>query len=163
MFGESPMSALSQIDVASLAAIDVHVHLEPLNDSSAADAAARKYFGDSGAPRDHKALADYYRSRKIAFVVFAVDERLTGRPRVTNEEVIRFAVENSDIAIPFASIDPHRGAEGVREARELLAGGVVRGLKLHPPIQQFSPSDTVAYPLYEVFAEARLPVIFHTG
>ena len=25
------------------------------------------------------------------------------------------------------------------------------------------PNDRVAYPLYEVFAEARLPVIFHTG
>jgi predicted TIM-barrel fold metal-dependent hydrolase len=157
------MTERQRIDVSSLAAIDVHVHLEAADDKTATDAAAKKYFGDSGASRDTRALADYYRSRRIAFVVFAVDERLTGRPRVTNEEVIRFATENSDVAIPFASIDPHRGAEGVREARELLAGGVVRGLKLHPPIQQFSPSDTMAYPLYEVFAEARLPVIFHTG
>ena len=39
----------------------------------------------------------------------------------------------------------------------------MRGLKLHPPLQQFVPSDRVAYPLYEVFAEARLPVVFHTG
>jgi predicted TIM-barrel fold metal-dependent hydrolase len=51
----------------------------------------------------------------------------------------------------------------VREARELVASGVIRGLKLHPPIQQFSSSDAVAYPLYEIFAEARLPVICHTG
>ena len=157
------MSQYLRIGVASLAAIDVHVHLEALDEASATDAAAKKYFGESGASRDPKALADYFRSRRIGFVVFAVDERLTGRPRVTNEEVIRFAAENSDIAIPFASIDPHRGAEGVREARELVARGAVRGLKLHPPIQQFSPSDTLAYPLYEVFAEARLPVIFHTG
>ena len=157
------MSALSQIDVNSLTAIDVHVHLEPLNDSSAADAAARKYFGDSGAPRDHKALADYYRSRKIAFVVFAVDERLTGRPPVTNDEVVGFAQANADVAIPFASIDPHRGPEAVREAKRLISEGVVRGLKLHPPIQQFTPNDPIAYPLYEVFAQARLPVVFHTG
>ena len=39
----------------------------------------------------------------------------------------------------------------------------VRGLKLHPPLQQFFPNDRIAYPLYEVFAEARLPVLFHTG
>jgi uncharacterized protein len=157
------MSALSQIDVNSLAAIDVHVHLEPLNDASAADAAARKYFGESGASRDHKALADYYRSRKIAFVIFAVDERLTGRPPVTNDEVVRFAQDNEDVAIPFASIDPHRGAEGLREAKRLVSEGVIRGLKLHPPVQQFTPNDSIAYPLYEVFAEARLPVVFHTG
>ncbi|HYA63410.1 MAG TPA: amidohydrolase family protein [Candidatus Sulfotelmatobacter sp.] len=157
------MSSPLRIDVDSLTAIDVHVHLEAVNEATATDQAAKKYFGDSGASREHNALADYYRSRKIAFVIFAVDEQLTGRPRVTNEEVIRFASDNADIAIPFASIDPHRGPEGVREAKRLVAEGIVRGLKLHPPVQQFSPNDVLAYPLYEVFAEARLPVVFHTG
>jgi predicted TIM-barrel fold metal-dependent hydrolase len=77
--------------------------------------------------------------------------------------VVEFAQANPDIAIPFASINPNRGAEGVREARRLVDAGVVRGLKLHPPIQEFSPDDRVAYPLYEVFAAAKLPVLFHTG
>lgn len=152
-----------KIDVRSLAAIDVHVHLEATNEATATDAAAKKYFGDSGASRDPKALAEYYRSRKMAFVIFAVDERLTGRPRVTNDEVIRFAADNADVAIPFASIDPHRGPEGVREVKRLVSERLVHGLKLHPPVQQFSPDDRLAYPLYEVFAEARLPVLFHTG
>jgi hypothetical protein len=152
----------AKIDVASLTAIDVHVHLEPVEDNEI-DAAAKRYFGDSGAPRDRVGLADYYRSRKIAFVIFAVDEHLTGKPRVSNEEVMQFANENRDIAIPFASIDPRRGSEGVQEAKRLLSEGVVRGLKLHPPVQQFFPNDPIAYPLYELFAEAALPVIFHTG
>jgi uncharacterized protein len=163
MFGESLMSPALQMDVASLTAIDVHVHLEAIDDATATDDAAKKYFGDSGASRNHKALADYYRSRKIAFVIFAVDEHLTGRQRVTNDEVIQFASDNADIAIPFASIDPNRGPEGVLEAQRLVSGGLVRGLKLHPPIQQFSPNDPLAYPLYEVFAQAQLPVVFHTG
>jgi predicted TIM-barrel fold metal-dependent hydrolase len=152
----------TRMDVDSLAAIDVHVHLEPVEDNTI-DAAAKKYFGDSGAARDRAGLAEYYRSRKIAFVIFGVDERLTGKPRVSNEEVIQFANDNSDIAIPFASIDPRRGADGVQEAKRLVSAGVVRGLKLHPPVQQFFPNDRIAYPLYEIFAEARLPVIFHTG
>ncbi len=157
------MTPSPKIDVKSLAAIDVHVHLEATNEATATDAAAKQYFGESGASRDPKALAEYYRSRKMAFVIFAVDERLTGRPRVTNEEVIRFASENADVAIPFASIDPHRGPEGVREVKRLVSERLVHGLKLHPPVQQFSPDDKLAYPLYEVFAEARLPVLFHTG
>ena len=49
------------------------------------------------------------------------------------------------------------------EARRLVATGAVRGLKLHPPLQQFFPNDRLAYPVYEIFAEARLPVLFHTG
>jgi uncharacterized protein len=153
----------NRIDADSMVAIDVHVHLEPLDDRTAADTASKKYFGPNEATRDRAALAEYYRSRKMGLVIFAVDERLTGKPRVTNEEVLQFASENSDIAIPFISIDPTRGAEGVREARQLISDGAVRGLKLHPPVQQFFPNDSLAYPLYEVFAEAQLPVIFHTG
>src|SRR5205085_7048192 len=128
-----------------------------------ADLAAEKYFGPTGAPRDRKLLAEYYRSRRIGCVVFPVDEKLTGRPIVSNDSVAEFAAENADIAIAFASIDPTRGAEAVREAKRLIAGGGIRGLKLHPPLQQFFPNDHLAYPLYEVFAEARLPVLFHTG
>jgi predicted TIM-barrel fold metal-dependent hydrolase len=147
-----------------MAAIDVHVHLESdAATGTEADAAARKYFGDAGVPRDPEGLAQYYRSRNIAFVVFTVDERLTGRKHVSNEDVIRFAGENPDVAIAFASLDPTRGREAVREARRLVSSGLVHGLKLHPPIQQFYPNDRIAYPLYEVFAEAKLPVLFHTG
>ena len=157
------MNTPGSIDTDSILAIDVHVHIEHSGEDSAADQAAKKYFGNSGAARDRRALADYYRLRKIACVVFTVDETLTGRPQVSNESVAEFAAENSDIAIAFASINPHRGKQGVEEARKLLATGRIHGLKLHPPIQQFSPNDPIAYPLYEVFAEARLPVIFHTG
>lgn len=152
-----------RIDVENLVAIDVHVHMEPEDDGAQADSAARKYFGNSGVARGKEALADYYRSRNMAFVIFTVDERLTGKPQIPNDVVAEFAAENSDIAMAFASIDPARGPEAVREAKRLVASGGIRGLKLHPPLQQFFPNDPIAYPLYEVFAEAGLPVLFHTG
>lgn len=151
----------SRIDVRRLKAFDVHVHLESSGGSSETDRKAAEYF-KSDAPRDPEALADYYRSRSMACVVFSVDETLSGSTRLTNDAVLEFASRNADIAIPFASINPLRGPEAVREARRLIEAGV-RGLKLHPPSQQFFPNDRLAYPLYEVFAEARLPVIFHTG
>jgi uncharacterized protein len=150
------------MDITRLVAIDVHVHLEHTGALTSADEHANAYFGASAA-RDWNTLADYYRSRQIGCVVFPVDEKLTGRPAVLNDDAAEFAARNSDIVIVFASIDPARGAEGVREARRLVSSGAVRGLKLHPPVQQFFPNDRVAYPLYEVFAEARLPVLFHTG
>ena len=157
------MNKPASIDVDSIVAIDVHVHIEHSGEHTEADRAAKKYFGESGVSHDRHALADYYRSRKIACVVFTVDETLSGRPQVSNESVANFATENSDIAIAFASINPHRGKEGIEEAKRLMSGGRIRGLKLHPPIQEFFPNDRMAYPLYEIFAEARLPVIFHTG
>jgi uncharacterized protein len=147
------------IQPQELTAFDVHVHLEAPTDGSAADKAARTYFGESGAARDPSGLAEYYRSRRMAFVVFSVDERLSGRPQL----VADFAAANADVAIAFASLDPNRGTDAVHEARRLVSEGRVRGLKLHPPLQQFVPNDRLAYSLYEVFAEARLPVLFHTG
>jgi predicted TIM-barrel fold metal-dependent hydrolase len=150
------------INADRLAAIDVHVHLEHPGDSDTQDA-AKKYFKDAGVPRDAAGLAEYYRSRNMACVIFTVDETLSGMPRLSNDAVVEFAQANQDIAIPFASLNPNRGADAVREARRLVDAGVVRGLKLHPPIQEFSPDDRIAYPLYEVFAEAKLPVLFHTG
>ena len=157
------MSRGKSIDVTKLTAFDVHVHIEHEGHDTSVEQAAKKYFGGSGADRNHSALAEYYRSRNMACVVFSVDETLSRRPLISNEQVMEFAEQNSDIAVAFASMNPHRGAEAVAEARRLVASGGIRGLKLHPPLQQFSPSDRLAYPLYEVFAEARMPVIFHTG
>ena len=154
--------APAAIDVDRIVAFDVHVHLEHTGEQTDADKHAAAYFKGGGA-RDAASLAEYYRSRNMACVIFTVDETLTGTPRLSNDEVVEFAQKNADIAIPFASINPTRGAEGVREARRLVSAGAVRGLKLHPPIQEFFPNDRIAYPLYEVFAEAKLPVLFHTG
>jgi uncharacterized protein len=151
-----------RLDVDRLTAIDVHVHVEHEGEGTEADEAAKKYFGE-GAPRGRQGMADYYRSRNIGCVVFTVDERLSGRPQVSNDSVIEFASQNSDIMMAFASVDPTRGPSAISEARRLIATGLVRGFKLHPPIQQFFPNDRVAYPLYKVIEEAGLPVVFHTG
>jgi len=147
----------------NLIAIDTHVHIEPEPAGNAVEEAARKYFGNAGVSYGRKELAEYYRSRNIGCVVFSVDERLTGRPQVPNDEVAAFAAENSDFVMAFASVDPMRGADAVKEARRLIAGGGIRGFKLHPPLQQFHANDKAAYPFYEVVAAAKLPVIFHTG
>jgi predicted TIM-barrel fold metal-dependent hydrolase len=145
----------------NLVAIDTHVHIES-NTDSAADAAARNYFRETGPRPRPQEVADYYRARKIGCVVFSVDERLTGRPQVPNAEVAALAAANSDIMVAFASVDPTRGFEAVSEADRLIARGI-RGFKLHPPLQQFHANDRVAYPFYELVAASKRPVIFHTG
>ena len=64
--------------------------------------------------------------------------------------------------IPFASIHPAR-PNAVEEARRLIDEHGVKGFKFHPNVQAFFPNDRIAYPLYEVIAEAGLPALFHTG
>jgi predicted TIM-barrel fold metal-dependent hydrolase len=96
--------------------------------------------------------------------MFTVDsEAGTGIRRIANEEIAEAAIENSDIMIAFASIDPHKGKTAALEARRLIADYGVKGFKFHPPMQNFHPYDPIAWPIYEVIAEHRLPAIFHTG
>lgn len=158
------------IDLDEIVAIDTHVHIEVDDDGhlslpqSYLDWSAT-YF-HSGAPRTPTAdeIAQYYRERKIAAVVFRVDVELSmGQPRIANEFVAEAAARNSDVLIPFASIDPARGPAGVAELRRLIAEHDVKGVKFHPALQNFAPNDPMAYPMYEVLAEHGLPALFHTG
>ena len=99
----------------------------------------------------------------MAAVLFTVDDEAgLGRRRLGNDEVLAAAAANPDVLIPFASVDPHKGKLGVREARELIERGA-RGFKFHPNTQAFWPNDRTFYPLYEVIAEAGLIALFHSG
>ena len=152
-----------------LIAIDFHTHLEvscrnPFdNYGEEFDRAADKYFRSSRRPTMEETLA-YYRERKIGFVNFTVDaEAQLGRRRITNEEIAEAALANSDIMIAFGSIDPHKGKMGAREARRLIEELGVKGFKFHPTVQGFEPQDRMAWPIYEVINEFKLPAIFHSG
>jgi len=158
------------LNIDELVAIDIHTHAEVstrmLPDEAQAEAleARGRYFRYEVKHPTIAQMADYYRSRRIGFVVFTVDhERGMGIKRISNEEVAESAHEHADVAIPFASIDPARGKMGVREARRLIKDYGVRGFKFHPIVQAFYPNDPDVYPLYEVIAEAGLPALFHTG
>ena len=155
--------------VEDLVAIDMHTHAE-VSCRQEPDAfwqpyeeAANKYFKAGKRPTIDETIA-YYREQKIGLVMFTVDtEFQIGNRRIPNEEIADAARDNSDILIAFASIDPHKGVMGAREARALIEDGVVRGFKFHPTCQGFFPNDPMAYKLYEVIAEYKLPAIFHTG
>ena len=157
------------MDIDKLIAIDTHTHLEvscrnPFdNYGEEFDRAADKFFRSSRRPTMDEMLA-YYRERKVGFVNFTVDaESQMGRRRITNEEIAEAALANSDIMIAFASIDPHKGKMGAREARRLIEDFGVKGFKFHPTMQGFEPQDRMAWPLYEVINEFQLPAIFHSG
>jgi len=157
------------LDLDSLLAIDVHAHAEvsasggyslPENLRAGAD----KYFGTEHAgPPTLDQLADYYRERRMAAVVFTVDaEAALQHPRVPNEDILEAAAKHPDVIIPFASVDPAKGSAGVVEVRRLAADGV-RGFKFHPSVQAFFPDDRSVYPFYEAIQEAGLPALFHSG
>ena len=155
--------------VDELVAIDTHTHAEvscwnPFDSyGEEYDRAADKYFRSNRRPTIDETVA-YYRERKIGLVMFTVDaEAKMGRKRIPNEEICEAARKNSDMMIAFASIDPHKGKMGAREARRLVEEQGVKGFKFHPTVQDFLPYDRMAWPIYEVINEYKLPAIFHSG
>jgi len=157
------------MNIDQLVAIDVHTHAEvscwnPFdNYGEEYDRAADKYFRSSRRPTIEETVA-YYREKKIGLVMFTVDsESNLGRRRIPNEEIAEAAQKNSDMMMCFASIDPHKGKMGAREARRLITEHGVKGFKFHPTVQGFYPYDKMAWPLYEVIAEYNMPAIFHSG
>jgi len=155
------------MNVENLVAIDVHTHawksaLKVDDVPSESQEAMGRYFRYQPQHTTVPEMAEMYRKLKMAFVVFTVDSPKEAR-KITNEEIAELAHKHSDVAIPFASVNPHRGKDGVLLARKLIKDYGVKGFKFHPSVQDFFTNDPIAYPLYEVIAEAKLPALFHTG
>ena len=158
------------IDLSKIRAIDVHVHAE-VSCHDPEDPVMAQFFDAASAyfkaPRERPKMPEtiqLYRDMNIALVLFTVDaETGMGAKRVSNYEVAEIANKNDDICIPFASIDPHKGKYGAREARDLVENHGVKGFKFHGIAQNAHPADRMAYPIYEVINEYKLPAIFHTG
>jgi predicted TIM-barrel fold metal-dependent hydrolase len=161
---------VSTLDLATLDAIDVHVHVEQDShgcfalDQELLDASVKYFRADQDRTPTVEAIAAHYRARKTAAVIFTVEAPAgTGHPALSSEEIADQAAEYSDVLIPFGSVDPHAGKAAVARARRLVAEHGVRGFKFHPSLQAFEPNDPRFYPLYEVLQELRVPALFHTG
>ncbi|NYE18269.1 amidohydrolase family protein [Microbacterium immunditiarum] len=156
------------IDLDAIDAIDIHVHIEVDAHGHAslpADLveAASKYFSTDGPRPDLDSVAEYYRERRTAAVVFTVDaETQLGQPPLSSEEIAAGAARNNDVLVPFGSVDPRR-ADAVDRVRRLVEDHGVRGFKFHPTVQGFDPSDSTHNPLYEALQEAGVIALFHTG
>ncbi|MFG3437013.1 amidohydrolase family protein [Nonomuraea sp. NPDC047897] len=159
----------STIRVDALAAIDMHVHVE-VDDEGGTSlggelmAASAAYFKAGHRTPTVDEIAQTYRERNMAAVVFTVDHQsATGHPPISNAFVAQAAARHPDVLIPFASIDPARGRAGIDAAVALVDQHGVRGFKFHPSLQNFDPTDRGVYPLYEAIASLGVPAVFHTG
>ena len=157
------------LDLAAITAIDMHVHVE-IDDAGhlalpqgLMDASAAHFrSGDRTPTLD--AIADGYRARGMAAVVFTVDAGTTlGHPPLSSAEIAATAARHNDVLIPFGSVDPLRGAAAVDQARQLVEESGVRGFKFHPSVQGFDPSALEFAPLWATIQQLGVPAVFHTG
>lgn len=157
------------VDVASISAIDIHVHLEidDVGHKALPDeffTASAKYFKTEERTPTVDRIAEVYRQQQMAAVVFTVDARSTVGHRPNSiDDLVAGCVRHNDVLIPFGSVDPHRGGEAISEAHRQARELGVRGFKFHPSLQGFDPSERQFSPLWAALEELGLPVISHTG
>ncbi|MEU8129944.1 amidohydrolase family protein [Micromonospora sp. NPDC049049] len=157
------------IDLDTVTAIDMHVHIE-VDDHGHTSlpeplvAAASVYFKTDGPRPAVGAVAQYYRERSMAAVVFTVDARtqLKHQP-LSSADIARAAAEHADVLIPFGSVDPRTGEAALDLAARLIEEEGVRGFKFHPTVQGFDPSHDEYAPMWGLLERAGVPALFHTG
>ena len=80
----------------------------------------------------------------------------------SNQYVCGLCARFPDRLIGFASVNPKdEKAPGILEDAVRRMG--LKGLKLHPPLQDFYPNDKSVFPVYEKAVELDIPVVFHVG
>jgi predicted TIM-barrel fold metal-dependent hydrolase len=158
------------IDLSSLVAIDMHVHVEQDGhghvslDQELLDASAKYFKSTADRTPTVERLAEHYRALSMAAVIFTVDATTAlGHPALSSFEIADAASRHADVLIPFGSVDPHQPVVAVERVRRLVGDHGVRGFKFHPTLQAFMPNEERFYPIYAAIAEAGVPVVFHTG
>jgi predicted TIM-barrel fold metal-dependent hydrolase len=80
----------------------------------------------------------------------------------SNEYVKSLCDKYPDRLIGFASVDP-KSPDATKILERAIKEMGLKGLKFHPPLQDFFPNDKNVFPVYEKALELDIPVVFHVG
>jgi predicted TIM-barrel fold metal-dependent hydrolase len=144
--------------------IDFHIHPPgPGGMSAGEQAEMAAYFRGDPPPASTEEMADYYISRDMFGVLFAIDdETISGRPPVPNQYFADCIKRWPDTFTAFGNVDPWKGKSAILETERVSDLGLM-GLKFHPSTQEFYPNDRRFYPLWERAQSLGLIVLFHSG
>jgi predicted TIM-barrel fold metal-dependent hydrolase len=80
----------------------------------------------------------------------------------STRNIARLVEKHPDKLAGFASVMP-TDKDAVTDFEAYVTEFGFKGLKLHPPLQHFSPADPRLTPLVEKCIELDVPILFHTG
>ena len=80
----------------------------------------------------------------------------------SNEYVAALCGQYPERLIGFASVHPLRN-DAVAVLEQAITQMGLKGIKFHPPLQNFYPNDERVFPVYKKAVELNVPVVFHVG
>jgi len=80
---------------------------------------------------------------------------------ITNEQLSELVKKHPDRIIGFAGVFDPKTSESVRDLKAAVKQGL-RGLKLHPDLHSFAPSDEEIVPLIQCAADLKVPTLIHS-
>lgn len=80
---------------------------------------------------------------------------------ITNEQLSKVMKEHPKRIIGFASVRNPKSSDAVTEFKDAVEKLGLKGLKLHPDIHSFSPSDPEIFPLIQCASDLGVPVLIH--
>lgn len=154
--------------------IDIHIHIQPLEmfKPHALELMKRgrrdfdKLVEYASSPSAFLKFLDQVGIERAGLINYVSPDVMGFTPEV-NDWIARYCASAPDRLIAFGSVHPRHVADAAAEVDRLARIGI-RGLKLHPAHQLFSPNDyRNALPslaaIYQRAQADRLPVMIHTG
>ncbi len=143
---------------------DAHCHIYPADIAPRAVAGVDTFYdGLPVKPRDGTADTLIRTGNEAGITRFLVHSVATTPRQVASiNQFIAREVENANGAfVGFGALHPD-STDQEADVRNLVSLGL-QGVKLHPDIQRFPADDKRAMAIYELCADAGLPVLMHTG
>ena len=125
----------------------------------------KKYFRTEARFRDVDEVLKEFSEAGVSKIVLLPIEasKVSGKPGDTNELFSEIQRKAPDRFIAFATVDPLSPKQASEELERAVKDLELKGLKLHPQLQCFRPSDDRAFRVYETAEELGIPILFHTG
>ena len=82
-------------------------------------------------------------------------------PFISNEFVAKICNEYPDKLIGFASVNP-LDSDAAKKLEQDIIKYDLKGLKLHPRLQNFKPNNPIYFPIYKKAEELGIPILFDT-
>jgi hypothetical protein len=154
--------------------IDIHIHIQPLEmfkpEALELIKRGRKNYDEierySKRPADFLKFLDALEIERAGLINY-VSPEVIGFPPAVNDWIANYCQADPKRLLAFGSVHPKFVADAGREVDRLVRLGI-RGLKIHPSHQLFSPNDYRSglgplAAIYERAAVQGLPVMIHTG